>query len=240
MTSELLLAHIKALLPPGTLYALDEQGDLHKLFEAISENYEDVYRFLSALSATRFPLDTPYLDELEWDMGMVSDFELTEDERRQQLAAFKYNRTENGGTAQNLEDYLRNAGFNVYVHKNNPAVDPSLFPGDLLLNGDIIEFGPAYIAQCGGTTTVCGNADAVCGRFDTFESILLIYETPIDPDSWPFIFFVGGAATRDGITGELTAIAPANVPLQRKEQFKKIILQMKPEETWAVLRVNYV
>jgi hypothetical protein len=240
MTAELLLAHAKALLPPGTLYALDEQGDLHKLFEAIAENQVDVTDFLRNLAHVRDPNETPYLEELEWDLGVLSDFDQTDATRRAQLASSEYNRTENGGTAQSLEELLRNAGFDVYVHVNDPSVDPALFPGDLLLNGPIVTLNPAYLAQCGGPTTVCGNINACCGRFDNYNRGELTYVLSSDPDTWPFVFFVGGAATRDPGTDALTAIAPANVPADRKEQFRRFILQIKPIETWAVLVINYV
>jgi len=238
MSADLILAHIKSLLPPGSLYTLDEQGDLYKLFEAIAENYTDIHEFLGNLANIRDPLKTQFLEELENELGFLPDFDLTEDERRQQLAASEYNRTENGGTSGNLETLLRNAGFDVYVHDNDPAVDPALFPGDMVLNGPIFEMSPAYLAQCGGATTVCGNSSAVCGRFDTYNRNEFLFSLPIDPDTWPFVFFVGGLATRDG-SGALTAIAPADVPLQRKDQLRRFILQSKPEETWAILIINY-
>jgi uncharacterized protein YmfQ (DUF2313 family) len=240
MSSELLLAHLKALLPDGALYSLDENEDLHKLFEGIAESFQEVKSFLESLAYIRDPNKTPFLDDLERDLGVATDFTLTEAARRQQASAATYNRVVNGGTAQNLEELLRNSGFDVFVHKNNPAVDPALFPGDLLLNVDVVTPFPAYLAQCGGPTTVCGNINACCGRFDTFKRTLLSFFLPTDPDAGPFIFFVGGAATRDPGTGALTAIAPAEVPLRRKNQFIKFILQVKPDETWAVLIVNYV
>jgi len=65
MSADLILAHIKSLLPPGSLYTLDEQGDLYKLFEAIAENYTDIHEFLGNLANIRDPLKTQFLEELE-------------------------------------------------------------------------------------------------------------------------------------------------------------------------------
>jgi hypothetical protein len=50
---------------------------------------------------------------------------------------------------------------------------------------------------------------------------------------------VGGAATRDG-GGVLTAIAPAEVPMSRKDELIKLIVKYKPMFTWATLTVDYV
>ena len=240
MTPELLKAHLKALLPPGSGWQLEEGGELDLIIEGLAENFSDVKEFLDALAHVRDPFKTPVLSDLEWDLGFLTDPDLDEETRRKQLAAFQYDDTESVGSADDLQELLINAGFDVLVHVNNPAVDPSLFGGELLVNGLIQTFTPAYLAQCGGVSTVCGNSDAVCGRFDSQYRIDFEYPFPTDPEEWPFVFFVGGPATRDIGTDALTSIAPADVPLQRKEKFINFILKTKPLPTWAVLIINYI
>jgi hypothetical protein len=110
----------------------------------------------------------------------------------------------------------------------------------LLVNTDLFTSSPGYIFQCGGETSVCGHADAVCGRFDFNVYTEKVYEIPINPTSWPFVFFVSGPVTRDPGTGEITDIMYADVDVIRKAQFEEIILRYKPVHSWAMLFINYV
>ena len=97
---------------------------------------------------------------------------------------------------------------------------------------------PGTSAQCGGENTVCGNVEAVCGFFKSSIRIEITPDLPTDPDTFPFFFFVGGDATRDG-SGFLTSILPADVPLHRRDRLKSFIIGIKPWFTWGVLIINF-
>jgi len=240
LNEELLKAHLLALLPEGSAWSLQTGGDFDLLVDGLAENWTDVGTFLHALAYVRDSRKTPFLEDLEYDLGFLSNFDLTEDARREQLAAFQYADADGVSSSADLQEILNDAGFVVEVHDNDPAVDPALFPGDILLNGEILAFLPAYIAQCGTNFGICGTQDAVCGRFDTFEKTPQEYNLPSNPITWPIICFVGGAATRDPGTNALTSIATANVPLERKDQFIEFILKVKPWFGWAIVIVNYI
>jgi len=239
MANAVIKAAIKALLPEGALWMPAEDEDLDKFLDGVSENWDTARKFLYDIGFTRDPLLTPLLDELEREFGILPDFDLIEYLRRQQLSALKNDRTDAYATAQDLEEFLNNAGFDVQVHKNSPAVDPALFPGDILVTTRIYDTLPAYLFQCGGATSFCGHIDAACGRFDDYIYNDFEYILPTDPKKWPLIFWVGGPATRDPGTGALTSIAPADVPLNRKNRFIEFILKTKPWFTWAILVINY-
>jgi len=144
------------------------------------------------------------------------------------------------GSDDDLQNLLQAAGFDVQVHRNDPPVDPALFvpPGELLLKGDVFLMGPGTEAQCGGVNMVCGNVQAVCGFFRGSTRDEIVPPLPTDPDSFPFFFFVGGNATRDG-SGFLTSILAADVPLHRRDRLKSFIVEIKPWFTWAVLIINF-
>ncbi len=236
---DFILATIKALLPDGSAWNIAPGGDLDIFFEAAAENWLEAHNAANLVGEVRNPFETNLLEELERDFGFLQNPELSEETRRKQLAAVKYENIDQRNSANDVQNFLNAASFNVQVHANDPAVDPALFPGEILLNGGLYVSQPEYIMQCDGTIAFCDNPDAVCGRFDTFNFIDFEHELPVDPDAWPFIYFVGGAATRDGITNALTSIAPADVPLNRKDKFIEFILSAKPWFDWAALIINY-
>lgn len=234
----LIKSAIKALLPEGAIWVPAADEDLDKLLEGVSENWLEAYNAAFGLGNIRDPLKTQLLDELEREFGILKNSDLTEDERRQQISGIKYDKVDHRNSEDDVQAFLNGVGFDVQVHHNDPAVDPALFPGDILANGRIYQTIPAYIMQCGGTIAFCGHQDAVCGRFDNIDFVDSEYILPLDPDAWPFIYFIGGAATRDG-SGFLTSIAPADVPLSRKGKFEELVLSSKPWFDWAILIINY-
>ena len=111
--------------------------------------------------------------------------------------------------------------------------------GELLVNGEIFIQQPNYTMQCDEPGYECGEPDAVCGEFDGVNLIPIDYEIPVIAGYWPLIFFVGGQATRDPITGAITNIDSYTVPQSRRLEFRRIILRYKPMHSWGALVVNY-
>ncbi|NIQ94896.1 MAG: hypothetical protein GWN87_12305 [Desulfuromonadales bacterium] len=126
---------------------------------------------------------------------MTPNSALTEDFRRTFLAALKYSKTGNGDR-DFLQDRLNQAGFDVFVYQNSPAIDPAcagIFTG-------------AYLMYAGDTLSQAGEPGAVAGLF----------------------------------RGQITGMEFAEIPNERREQFRRLILKIKPLHSWAVLAVNYV
>lgn len=257
-------AMINSLLPPG--WDIETGGDLDLFLEGLAENKEAMRVFLATLSTLRNPQKTAYLSDLEKEYGLMTRTNLTEQVRRDRLEVRVYER--NGkGSDDNLQTALRRAGFDVQVHENSPAVDPSQFidkafqmvagdpvnafagdpnayagqvGGELLVNGPIFNQIPLYLMEAGGTpTSFAGDPLAYAGYFLELKRTSRIYQTPTDPADWPLVFFVGGDATRN-VDGELTDIQIAEIPIERKEEFHNIILRIKPVHSWAGLIVIYV
>lgn len=255
---------LATLAPPGPLWVVKIDEGFDQLLDGVAANAEAVNDFLDCLGCVRDPFTTPFLEDLEREYGVITNTNLDEQTRREQLAASKVYTVERTGSDDDLEIALQKAGFDVQVHVNSPAVDPAsllanLFQmvaggvdayagnqnayagktgGELLVNGEIFTSSPAYEMQAGGNNAFAGNQFAVAGYFDSFNKDPVVYSIPTDPEAWPFIFFVGGDATRDG-SGALIEIENAEVPSEREDEFKRLILQIKPMHSWAGLLINY-
>jgi len=254
---------LNALLPPG--WNIKQDGDFDKLLEGIAENKEVTREFLISLATLRNPQKTQYLSDLEKEYGLMTRNNLTEQVRRDRLSVRAYERDRNGSW-EDLQNALQNSGFNVQVHENSPAVDPAIFlnqafqmvagdplnafagdpgaycgqiGGILLVNGEIFDQIPLWLMGCAGDNAYAGDPLAYAGYYLELQKNLITYEIPADPFDWPYIFFVGGDATRGG-SEELTDIELAEVPIERKCEFENIILRYKGLHAWAGLIIIYV
>lgn len=262
---------LNSLLPSGAFWEPSAESDYDNLLEGIASNSEIVYQHLKQLSYLRDPDRTPILSDLEKEYGVIPIPLSTESERRARLKALMYNRTSTGAW-DFLQQKLRDAGFtDVYVHPNDPAVDPNIFlaqafnmmcgellpggnfaqcgeveaqcaqvGGELIVNGDLFINTPNYVNLCGESAVQCDDS-VFCGDFDGYKStsVDIAYVIPADSGYWPLIFFVGGAATRDPVTGELTEIEFYTLPIQRRLEFRRLILKFKPLHSWGGLIVVY-
>jgi hypothetical protein len=260
---------INALLPDGSAWTPAPNSDYNKLLNGIGDNSDAVKNDLSKLSDLRNPWKTTMLSDLEKEFGVVPSAVATESERRERLAIVMFNRGRLP-TYEFLEAKLQAAGFDVYVHVNSPAVDPAIFldeafqmtagdilpggndaqagepeayagriGGELLVNGEFYEQQPNYTVLAGEVDAQAGESEAFAGQFDSIRLTEVPYIIPADAGYWPQIFFLGGPATRN-VDGELTEIEIAEVPIQRRLEFRRIILRYKTMASWAGLIVVYV
>jgi len=250
------------LTPTGI--EVKHDGGLDLLLDGMADNDEIIRLFLKDLAYVRNPFKTPFLSDLEKEFGLKTRTNLTQQVRRDRLSVRVYER---GGTGSkdNLQDALDRAGFDVQVHENSPAVDPATFltqdyqittgdptnayagdpeaycgqtGGFLLVNGPIYDQSPLYLSECGDANAYAGDPLAYCGYYLELRRIPLTYEVPMNSGDWPLVFFVGGDATRN-VSGELTDIEIAEVPIERQEEFENIILRFKPLHSWAGLIIIY-
>lgn len=262
-------AIINVLMPEGAAWEPAAGDDYDLLFDGIAANSEVVMEFLDLLRYLRDPARTPILSDLENEFAVVPAPGSTEAERRERLATVMFRRNELP-TYEVLEAKLQAAGFGVYVHANDPAVDPAIFlnqafqmtcgdllpggndaqcgeaeaycgrvGGELLVNGEFYEQFPNYTIMCDEALAQCGETYAQCGDYDSIVLQEIEYEIPADAGYWPLIFFVGGEATRDPVTNEITDIDIAPIPSERRQEFRRLILRYKPMFSWAGLIVVY-
>lgn len=236
MADSLSRAILRALQPPGSLWIPEDGKDLDLLYDGMAVNTEEIRTFLQNLAYVRSPQLTTVLSDLEKEFGLLPDSALTEAERRVRLAAAK-TANKGDGTSTFLESTLQASGFNVQVHVNNPPVDPAGFLAVQavaqfnVVTGAVTMFGEpdSLFGGLGGTVIINGRTDD--------------NQSPLpgsgNSEYWPLIFFVGGAATRDPVTGALTAIAPATVKASRRDELVNLIVKYKPLHTWCGLIATY-
>jgi hypothetical protein len=165
-----------------------------------------------------------------------------------------------------LQSVLRDAGFDVYVHENNPPIDPAIFlvgdfvmvaggdnayagrsdafaglttTGELLVNGFIPDTTDQRLFLMNAGNGYAGNQASVAGYFTQFLVKDKEYTLPTDPLLFPFVWFVGGLATRNA-SNELETIAVADVPASREQEFKDLILMIKPAQSWVGLIIEFI
>lgn len=200
---------IVSLWPRGAAGNIEPDGDLYKTFQAMADNHETVRLFLEKLAYIREPKLTPYLSDLEKEYGLLTNSSLTEQERRDYLHGIVY-ATPSPGTHEYLEYQLQNAGFNVQVHVNSPAVDPGRFYGGA--GGEMVTNNILYERT--------------------------IQEARDDRNVWSFVFVIGGDAIRDEVTDELLAVAPIIIPDNLRVLFRELVLKYKPLHSWGIAVIN--
>lgn len=250
--------------PEGPIWRIKSGGDLDKTIDAMCENDGEARKYIANIAYVRDQYKSKYLDELEIEYGIVKNPLLTESERRNYLFSVS-GATDGTGSLDELQDALNSAGFNVFVHSNSPAIDPAiiltesfamvaggstayaghmsafarLVGGYLLVNGDIkINTTPLYKSCAGTSNMFAGNGLASAGYFTSVKSEKYNYQIPVNSDSWPFVFFVGGTAERDSL-GYITKINQVNLSILRQKDFENIILKYKPVHSWAGMVISY-
>jgi len=262
-------AVLNSLLPEGSFWTPAAGDDYDLLLEGIADNSESVYQVLKSLACIRCPETTTILDDLEKEYGIIPASLATEAERRSRLKAFIYRRAGTGAWDL-LQSKLREAGFDdVYVHPNDPAVDPNIFLaqafnmvcGDVLPGGNAAQCGEpeAICAQVGGELVVngdlfvsvpnyinlagenigCGEG-VYCGDFDGYKSALVDVTYQIPTDpNYWHLIFFVGGPATRDSEGRLTEIEFYTLPIERRLEFRRTILKFKPMHSWGGLIVIY-
>lgn len=263
-------AVINALLPLGSAWAPATGDDYDLLLDGIGDNADAIHDAMDALRYLRDPSRTPILSDLEKEYAVIPVAASTEAERRQRLAATMFMRgvistyerlqaaldaagfdvlVHINSPAVDPATFLLEA-FDMMcgdllpggndAQCGEPEAMCARVGGELLVNGEFFEQSPNYTVLCGEADAQCGEDFAFAGQYDSINLLLIEYEVPTVAGYWPLIFFVGGAATRDPVTDEITDIEIAPVPIERRLEFRRIILKLKPMFSWAGLIVVYV
>lgn len=253
---------IDAVWPSGSAWVPKRDAGMDQLIDGLSDGLQDARDQLSTLDQIRDPAKTTLLDELELDFGILPDSNLTDAARRANLD-LKKNQSNGVGSDEDLEAVLQAAGFSVFVHSNDPAIDPEIFANyflltagaenahagepdavaevfnaSLLVNGRFVFTVPQYLLIAGEDESRAGESESVAELTGSTENEFM-YQVPSNPDDWPYVFFVGGPAVRD-VGGEILQIDIADIPADRMAEFERIILSIKPVTTWAALLIEEV
>lgn len=219
----------KQLLPTGRAFWVPSNGYMDKLFTALeaSENrfYDDAVSILDSALPDNDNFTAQDATDWEVRLGLITNSSVPLADRK--LAILR--KMAHPGTIRARQNYLylqgqlQDAGFDVYVHEN---IFPDYFYGTVpidpqsLLAG--VELADAELGdeELGGVTidkianSISRSDDATFALGPTFRST----------------FFIGGS------------IFPtyANVDAEREEEFRQLILRIKPVQTIGIPLINYI
>lgn len=251
----------KLLVPRAHAFWLFVQKRFTQFIEGLTALPNDFRTYIDKIWLDIFP-DTTRSIELWEEQWGINNSGKTDDQRRMSLASQW--RLTGGQDVNYIQDTLRIAGFDVYVHENNPPVDPDNFlsgvfvmqaggpnayagrsdayagktGGELLVNGPIVTNSPLTLSVSNHGNMHSGHSLAISGYFEELQAIDKIYQITDDVDLWGYFFFVGGAATRNS-SHELTAIDYATIIPEREQEFKQLLLKIKPAHSWVGLLINF-
>jgi len=156
----------KALLPRSRAWSLIRDRSIRRFFEGISVVTTDTRAYFDQVYAELFPSTTTRLSDWERQFGLL-DYALSEEQRRTRIDnQWKFTGGQSPGY---IQDTLRAAGFDVYVHEwwepgTNPPVarNPNTYlrgsaTEQFIMRDNVVDAqdGDA-IAQDGGTIDLPG------------------------------------------------------------------------------------
>lgn len=225
-----ILANNKQLYPSGRAFKLPNDGK--KLHDGLLVSEEQAYNDAVAIFNSLLPDNNNFStdDATDWErrLGMISNPNVSLTLRKAAiLRKLRAPFTNKGrGHYLNLERELQTAGFNVYVFENifyyYPYSTTTINPA--LLNPNILsQF--QYGQKQYGNSQYGGYLNNICANY-------------ID-ESIDFNFNLGANLRSTFFIGANPVGTYATVPLNRKEEFRQIILKVKQVQTVAILFINY-
>lgn len=158
----------KHLLPRARAWRLTSDKPLRQFFDGLTGLGSDIKQFFDLIWFDVLPQSTRELDSWEEQFGLP-DTGLTEQERRDRLDATW--KALGGQDPKYIQDTLRNAGFDVYVHEwwepgtePAPGVKACATPRNPLLYLRRGSLDLVYAVGCGEPNALCGEQFALCGN----------------------------------------------------------------------------
>lgn len=226
---------LSRLLPDALPWRIVAEKQLRKFFEGLAETPEDVKEFADEVLLDAFPETTRQLSEWERQFGLRQG---TSDEARR-LAIDTAWKSTGGQSPRYLQDILRAAGFDVYVHEwwsSGPpyvARDPRDYTAQPITGSFQCFDGP------GAPECFDGPGAPYCNNFLANDPGYLVNldltkrappPVPADSSKWPYFIYIGAE----------TFPNRAEVPDWRRSELEALVLKLKPAQQWVVMLVDYV
>jgi len=219
----------RQLFPTGRAWWIRKDGVFEQLLQGLSLSEQEVLDTAKTLMYSILPDNDDFTadDATNWEraLGLFYQPYLSLADRKE-IILRKMQHPGNIPARQHylyLQGQLRAAGFDVYVHEN---IDTSGFSTVILNNPvfsnyGIVKYGEALYGHVGisGMTKVVNNT--VQEKDDSF--------IVGDDTNMRATFFVGDSTFPDF----------AGVPLNRRKEFRELILKIKPAQTVGFLLINY-
>ncbi len=221
-----ILALSKQLFPTGRAWRLNLDGYFENLFKGLQPSEEQFYNDAVSTLNSILPDNDDFTEEdaTDWErrLGMITADGVSLEDRK--LAIIRKMNFPGVVAARQaatwIEKQLQDAGFNVYVFENIPALPPedvSIYGYDFI---DDFNFGMFNFGQVN-----------FGGGYNNLVANNLVSDLGFDlGDNLKCTFYV---------CGETKGLF-ADVPAARELEFRQLILRTKPAQTVAFLLINYV
>jgi len=242
----------RLLYPTGRAFNMPKGGAFEKLHAGLAESEGRAYDDASSILFSILPDNSNFTanDAEDWErrLGLISNASVSLADRKAAIIR-KMNHPGDIPARQSwdyLQQSLQTAGFNVFVYENIPEQTVvqilSVYSGTGqqgdgqqgdFQQGDIYSAFPNLFFEIQQGLTQQGNFQQ--GAFDYTNKVVNNINAipdqffPISPN-YRSVFFVGGDPL-----GTF-----ANVPIERKDEFRQLILKIKPVQSVALLFVNYI
>lgn len=255
------------LLPKGLAWRLTPEKTLKDFVNGLFaplETFKDAW--FDYIWLQIFPDVTDQLDEWERQFGLQTVAGASEQDRIDRLIATW--QATGGQSPRYLQDTVRAAGFDVYIHEWwEPGSNPPTVRNPLLILND--ESGQLnYLTVCGNAQAVCGYVGAVCGSssnpkgYPLVNKILQVRPNVVDCGD-PIAVCGNANAVCGAFTGfkftQRRYTIPndpnkwpyflywggenfpdlADIPQSRRNEFETLVLKLCPTEQWLGILVNY-
>lgn len=224
----------KQLFPTGRAWKMPVNGWLESLMYALSLSENKAYNNAVELLSVILPDNDNFTedDAQDWErrLGMITGLGVLLEDRKKAIKR-KMNHPGDIKARQHflyIEGQLQAAGFSVYVYENR-------FPygGGTYYTRSIFDIlGNAGVNQFQHDDFQHGDAQ----HGGSFANIIVNYIDEVQDSR----FFVTDNLRNTFFIGGNTLGSYANIPANRKEEFRQLILKLKPAQMVGYLLINYV
>jgi hypothetical protein len=235
--SDKLLALTRQLYPTGRAWKMPVSGTLEQLHIALSVSedraYNDAISILDSLLPDNDNFTTDDANDWERRLGIISNPLVPLPSRK--LAIIRKMNQPGAAPAKSnwryLQEQLQAAGFDVYVYEN---IFPYYYP-----DGDVTE--TPYQVTGGDTSFYTPNryGQYRYGQVNYGGSYKKFVANHID-ETRDWLFNIGSNLRSTFYIGGPTLGSFADVDTLRKDEFRQLILTIKPAQTVGFLLINYI
>lgn len=255
--NERLLAVTKLLFPTGRAFRISNNSVKEKIEKGIIESEVRSHNDLLSILDTILPDNDNFTaeDATRWEerLGMIVNDQVALSDRK---LAIKRKMNHPGDIiARQSRDYIESqlqlAGFDVYIlfdqNNQNPANVLTQLPdyncvqlGNSSQMSDDIQLGDVYTVYSNLFSNAVQLGDYQLGDFQLNEQLYLNKVANSIDETLDETFNIADYSCSFAISGPDMNNFFADVQIARKEEFRQLILKLKPTQNCAILYVNYI
>lgn len=217
----------RQLYPTGRAFKMPDDSYFESMIDGLIESENRFHKDARGVLSAILPDNDLFTEEdaTRWEilLGMIVNESVDLEERKLAILR-KINHPGTTRARQGLgyiQNSLQAAGFNVYLFENIPETLIYDFPPEQY---DVVGFGEVGFGEVGFGELIYNNTNKIANHIDEAKDATFI------PGSYRSAFFIGG----------ITLGSYADVPEIRKDEFRQLVLKLKPVQSVAYLYINYV